>query len=85
MCMLEKVKEYELFPFHISENRGLVYPYRHQTSTAAQKHDLLNFHHVGRELFEQQIQAYHLKNPNVMQDSTEKKNITNIKYRQKKI
>ena len=47
MCMLEKVKEYELFPCHISENRGLVNPFWHQTATAAQKHDLLNFHHLG--------------------------------------
>ena len=39
MCMLERVKEYELYPCHISENRGLVNPFWHQTRTAAQKHN----------------------------------------------
>ena len=39
MCILEKVKEYELFPCHISENSGLANPFWHQATTAAKKHD----------------------------------------------
>ncbi len=72
-CMLEKINEYELFPCHISENRGLINPFRHLTANVVQRHDLLNFNLLGREYFEQRIQAYYLKNPSVKVPQRRKK------------
>ena len=71
MCMLEKVNM--SFFLAITESRGLVNPLQNQSTTAAQKHDLTKFHHLGRELFEQRIQAYYFKNPSVKVPQRRKK------------
>ncbi len=64
-CMLQQLRNYKLFPYNISLNRGLVNPFRELIATIAKKHDLLQFREIGRENFELRINAYILKNPSV--------------------
>ena len=64
-CQIEKIVEFELLPNNIDTNRGVINPFRKLTANAAQKHDLLNFHQIGSNLFENRIQAYILKEASV--------------------
>ena len=62
---LNKLEEGTLLSLEITQNRGLVNPFRNLKANDAQKHDLLNFHQIGTEMFETRIKAYILKTPSV--------------------
>ena len=64
-CMLQKIEEGQLLPHSVDSNRGLINTFRGLEATAAQSHDLLNFHNIGKDMFELRIKAYILKSPSV--------------------
>ena len=71
--MIERIKDCQLFPPSLPTNRGLLNPFSGLIANAAQSHDLLNFHEIGRENFEQRIKAYVLKNPSIKVPQRRKK------------
>ena len=57
-AQLNKLEEVKLLPLEITANRGLVNSFRGLVATDSQKHDLLNFHQIGSDIFETRIEAY---------------------------
>ena len=65
-AQLNKLEEVKLLPLEVTgNNRGLVNPFRGLVANDAQRHDLLNFCQIGKEMFEIRIRAYILKIPSV--------------------
>ena len=50
-AQLNKLEEVKLLPLEITANRGLVNSFRGLVATDSQKHDLLNFHQIGSDIF----------------------------------
>ena len=72
-AQLDKLEEGKLLPLEITHNRGVVNSFRDLVANDAQRHDLLNFHQIGREIFETRIKAYILKTPSVKVPQRRKK------------
>ena len=65
-AQLNKLEEVKLLPLEITgNNRGSVNPFRGLVANDAQRHDLLNFRQIGKEMFEIRIRAYILKTPSI--------------------
>ena len=64
-AQLNKLEKVKLLPLEIIDNRGLVNPCRGLVANDAQRHDLLNFHQIGTEMFETRIKAYVLNIPSI--------------------
>ena len=79
--MIQKIKDIQLLPQTMSENRGLINPFRGLKANAAQSHDLLSFNKIGRENFELRIEAYVLKTPSVKVPQRRKKLQTFTTYK----
>ena len=54
IMQMKKISEMKLLPV-MTQNCGLVNPFRKFTGNEAQRHDLFNFHQIGQKSFQDRI------------------------------